>query len=201
MEATITASAAKRKDNRRLRDALTYEVVDGKPIYYKGYRQVLNGKLNLESVMAESILQAWLKAQLSALLIQQLRGKNFEILTGELGVWVKKDDYRGADLSIFRSENFVLTSHFTRVPPEVVVEIDVQADLEKLSEGDYVWRKIEDYLQFGVKRIVWIFTASRKIVVATEQKPWLTLDWDATIETVEGATFNLEKMLEGKPIG
>jgi hypothetical protein len=27
------------------------------------------------------------------------------------------------------------------------------------------------------------------------------LDWDATIETLEGAAFNLEKILEGRTIG
>jgi len=73
--------------------------------------------------------------------------------------------------------------------------------LENQSEMEYVLRKIQDYLQFGVKKVIWIFTTNQVVMTATAKKPWLTLGWDATIETLEGATFNLEKMLKGKKIG
>ena len=38
-------------------------------------------------------------------------------------------------------------------------------------------------------------------MVADAGKPWVTYDWDTTIEVLEGAAFNLDKMLEGKRIG
>lgn len=202
MEAIAAAAVPKqqKKRSRKIPDALVYEIVDGKPIYYKGYRQVLNKKLNLEAVMAESSLQAWLKARLSHLLFNLLEQKGYEILTGELGLLIGRGDRRGADVSIYRRDSLVLDAHFSKIPPEVVIEIDIQADLEDQNEMDYVLRKIEDYLRFGVKKVIWIFTTNRKIMTATPQKPWLTLDWETTIETVEGASFNLEKMLEGRTI-
>ena len=203
MEAIAVAPVPKqqKKRSRKIPDALVYEIVDGKPIYYKGYRQVLNKKLNIEAVMAESSLQAWLKARLSHLLFNLLEQKGYEILTGELGLLIGRGDRRGADLSIYRSDLLVLDAHFSKIPPEVIIEIDIQADLENQNEMEYVLRKIEDYLRFGVKKVIWIFTSNRKIMTATSKKPWLTLDWDATIETLEGASFNLEKMLEGRQIG
>ena len=72
--------------------------------------------------------------------------------------------------------------------------------MEDDNEMDYVIRKIDDYLEFGVKKVIWIFTTNRVIMTATAQNPWLTLGWDATIETIEGAAFNLDKMLAGKKI-
>jgi Uma2 family endonuclease len=201
MEAIAAAPVqAQKKKSRKIPQALIYEIVDGKPIYYKGYRQVLNGKLRPEAVMAESSLQAWLKARLSHLLFNLLEQKGYEILTGELGLLIGRGDRRGADVSIYRSESLVLDAHYSKIPPEVIIEIDIQADLENQNEMEYVLRKIEDYLRFGVKKVIWIFTSNRKIMTATPQKPWLTLDWDATIEAIEGAEFNLEKMLEGRKV-
>lgn len=201
MNAIAATTAPKRRRSRKIPEALIYEIVDGRPIYYKGYKDVLNGKLNLEAVMSESSLQAWLKARLSSLLFAALEPKGYDVLTGELGLILGKDSRRGADLSVFRSENLVLDAHYAKIPPELIIEIDIQADLEDQSEMEYVLRKIEDYLQFGVKKVIWIFTTNRVIMTATPQKPWLTLGWDANIETIEDFTFNIAKILEGKKIG
>ena len=201
MNAIAATTAPKRRRSRKIPEALIYEIVDGRPIYYKGYKDVLNGKLNLEAVMSESSLQAWLKARLSILLFAALEPKGYDVLTGELGLILGKDSRRGADLSVFRSENLVLDAHYAKIPPELIIEIDIQADLEDQSEMEYVLRKIEDYLQFGIKKVIWIFTTNRVIMTATPQKPWLTLGWDANIETIEDFTFNIAKILEGKKIG
>lgn len=196
--ATVAKSVPKRKPRRKIPEALIYEIVDGKPIYYRGYREVLNGTLNQEAIMADSLLQTWLKTYLGNLLIHLLASKPYVVLSGELGLLLKKGHRRGADIAIFSADKFSLEPHFAKTAPEVIIEIDVQAALENQPMADYVHRKIDDYLRFGVKQVIWIFTADRKVMTATPVKPWLTFDWDATIETVEGASFNLDKLLEGK---
>lgn len=202
MEAIAAKNTGKgTKKRRKIPEALIYEIADGKPIYYKGYREVLEGKLNLESVMADSTLQTWIKTQLGALLLQLLAGKNFEIMAGELGILLGGGDRRGADVSIFRADQLVLNAYFSKTSPEAIIEIDIQAELENETEMHYIAAKISDYHHFGVKKVIWIFTSSKKIIVAENGKPWITHDWDTSIETVAGATFNLEKMLEGKTIG
>ena len=201
MDAIAAATTAKRKKrSRKIPEALIYEIVDGRPVYFKGYRDVLNGKLKIEEIIPESSLQAWLKTQLSSMLLFMLRDKGYEVIAGELGLILQQGGRRGVDICIYQADKFRLSRHFLKTAPEVVIEIDIQADLEDENEMDYVIKKIDDYLQFGVKKVIWIFTSNKVIMTATAQKPWLTLGWDAMIETIEGVTFNLEKMLGGRPI-
>ena len=128
MDATAAAATAKRKKrHRKIPEALVYEIVDGKPIYFKGYRDVVNGKLKTEEIMPESSLQAWLKTQLSSMLLFLLRDKGYEVLAGELGLILPEGNRRGVGICIYKADNFHLSRHFLRSAPEIVIEIDIQA--------------------------------------------------------------------------
>ena len=177
-------------------DYLIYEVVKGQPIYYKGYREVLNGTKTSEEIKMESKLQGWLKARITILLGAILIEKGFELITGELGLNLPEKTKRGADISIFKSETLKLDEFYADTPPEIIIEIDVQADTEKQSEMEYVHQKIEDYLNFGVKKIIWIFSKTKKVILAEKTLPWLIYSWDTDIEVMDGVGFNLNKMLE-----
>lgn len=191
-----TAEKKRSKKPANVPEHLIYEVVRGKPIYYKGYRDVLNKTKTFEEITMESVLQSWLKAQLTAFLIFKLAESGHEVTVGEMGINLSKEDKRGADISIFKKENFVLSENFSNLPPEVILEIDIQADTENTSEMDYVIEKVTDYHRFGVKKIIWIFTKKRKVMVAAADQPWLTLDWTADIDVVDGLVLNLEKIME-----
>ena len=195
----LTAAAAPRKKvAQKIPDSLIFEWVDGKPIYYKGYREALKNKQNIEAAMSESTLQIWLKNRLYLLLFNALAAKGYEIAAGELGIQFEKGKTRGADVAVYRAENFPLTKHFIATPPELVIEVDIKADLDDQKEMDYITRKLNDYIGFGVKKIIWIFTSSQQILIATPTRPWLLVDWNSTIETIEGATFNVGEMLSGR---
>ncbi|MFN4256080.1 MAG: Uma2 family endonuclease [Saprospiraceae bacterium] len=197
---TLVPAARHKKASRKIPEGLVYEIVRGRPVYYRGYREVLDGTKHIETIMAESSLQAWLKARLGSLLLTLLEPKGYEIASGELGLLMGDGSRRGADIAVYRAEDFYLSNHFLSIPPEVVVEIDIQASLENQTEMDYVLEKIEDYLRFGVKQVIWVFTSSRKIMVATPAKPWLTMGWETTVETIGGASFNLETILAGRRV-
>jgi Uma2 family endonuclease len=177
---------------------LIYEVVGGKPIYYKGYKDVLNKTKTIEEITMESQLQSGLKAALSAVLYFLLKKLGYQLATGELGINISKTGKRGADLAIYKAENWEWKPNFSNLPPEIVIEIDVQAELEGITEMDYISTKIKDYLEFGVKKVIWIFTKQQLIFVATSQLPWLTYDWSAEIEVVEGVTFKLNDMIKAE---
>lgn len=68
--------------------------------------------------------------------------------------------------------------------------------MENQTEMDYVQGKIKDYLAFGVKKVIWIFTKDKLVFLATSQLPWLTYDWSTEIEVVEGVTFRLEDLVK-----
>ncbi len=179
---------------------LIYEVVRGKPIYYKGYKDVLNGTKTKEEIKMESRLQSWLKAHLAAYLLNQLFPKGFDVVVGELGVHISKENKRGADVAIFKIEDMILDSHFSNLPPEIVIEIDITADLEGMDVIDYLSEKIQDYHNFGVKKVIWIFTKNRNIMVATPVRPWLTFAWDTDIELMGGATMNMADITKNRQI-
>jgi Putative restriction endonuclease len=196
MEVTIGKQA--RKKPVKVPGYLIYEVVKGKPIYYKGYKDVLNKTKTFEEIKMESILQSWLKAQLSAFLIFKLAGQGFEVTVGEMGINLSKTDKRGADISVFDAENFVLTEHFSNYPPRVILEIDISAEMEETTEMDYVLEKVADYHNFGVQKVIWVFTKNKKVMVAEAGQPWLTLDWSVDVEVVNGLVINLADIVAKK---
>jgi len=95
-----TAPKARGKRAQEVPECLIYEIVDGKPIYYKGYQEVLNGL-----------------------------------------------------------------------------------------------KKLDDYLSFGTAKVIWIFTDSQKVMVATAQKPWLTYGWGENIEVLPGLFINVQQIV------
>ena len=45
---------------KKVPDTFIYEIIDGKPLYYKGYREAIRAKQNAESVMGSSTLQTFI---------------------------------------------------------------------------------------------------------------------------------------------
>lgn len=73
-EPTATyATANKAEADLLVPEALIYEMVDGQPIYYRGWREVLNNEKTLEQIMPSSLLQAYLVGEIFAILHAQLR--------------------------------------------------------------------------------------------------------------------------------
>ncbi len=196
METATTQKKVREKAVLKVPDYLIYEVSKGKPIYYKGYKDVINKTKTFEEITKESKLQAGLKARLTLLIGFALIQKGFEIATGELGLNISKTDKRGADLAIFKAENWSWEGKFSDLPPEIIIEIDVRAEMEDQTEMDYVQGKIKDYLAFGVGKVIWIFTKEKLVFIATSQLPWLTYDWSTEVEVVEGVKFRLDDLVK-----
>lgn len=196
-QATAIAANPPRPKSRRsaLLKRLTYEVVDGQPIYYKGYREVLAGHKTLEEIISDSSLQTWLKGRIYAVLLQQLLNSDFDITVGEQGLILGKKHQRGADIAIFKAENFVLNNHYSKRPPEIIVEIDVAADTEDSSNMEYIFRKVADYFAFGVKKVFWVFTASQQVMISLPDQPAQTISWQDDIKMMERVNFNIANIL------
>ena len=175
---------------------LVFEFTNGKPIYYKGYRDVLNKTKTFEEIQLANQLQTGLKAVLTAKVGYGLKNLGYQLAVGKLGINLPNNGRRGADISVFSAENWSWEAKFSDLPPEVIIEIDVQAELEGMTEMDYISTKIKDYLDFGVKKVIWIFTKQQLVFVATQQLPWLTYDWSTEIEVVEGVGFKLDDMVK-----
>ncbi|RTZ69095.1 MAG: Uma2 family endonuclease, partial [Aquificaceae bacterium] len=124
-----TKKESKKKIKKQIPEALIYEKVKGKPIYYRNYEKVLKGELPLEAVMGSSDIQAYLVALIVALLYSKLDPKEYLVLTNEVGFYTSKNSYRLLDIAVFERKNFKFEGRYTKIPPKVAIEIDTKADL------------------------------------------------------------------------
>ena len=173
--------------------SLVYEMVSGKPIYYQGYKDYLTGNKQVDEITGSSKLQALIVAELIYLL-RSFYGNEYLIFTNELGLRFGKNAWRAADIAVIKSELVEdLNDQYLDVPPELVIEIDTKADLQEVRNPlGYYHEKTEDLIQFGVAKVVWIFTDTRKVLIAEQgNNAWRIYDWEDEVEITEGLAVDL----------
>jgi len=200
-------STVKSKENklssqqrRNLLKLLTYEKVNGKPIYYRDYKKVLKGKLPPEAVMGSSGFHAYLIMLLIKLLLSKIDEEKFIILSNELGFLYKKGSWRNLDIAIFEKEKvkpYLMQDKLIPVAPKVVIEVDTKADLSRYgSFEEYAYEKTQDLLDAGVEKVIWIFTKTKKVMVAEKGEKWIVQDWRDDFEVMEGIGLNISEILK-----
>ena len=191
--------AEKNKKVRRVPDVLIAETLQGKPIYYQGYKQVLSRKLKPTDIMGISDVQSFFTNLIKDHLTPLLK-KDYKVLAGELGLHLQHQDNVSVDIAVVSRELYQPSNFkgkYLDYPPQVVVEIDINIDpLESFgNNSEYVNIKTQALLDFGVEQVIWVFTKSRKITVAQNNSPWLTMNWNDKV-TVMGHTFSIEQLIE-----
>ncbi len=184
--------------------APVYEMVAGKPIYYRGYQRVLRGELPPEAVMGSSKLQWRIILALLRFLLRAYSPTEYDIATNEAGFKTGDKSWRALDIALFRRKDVEAegyTDEYVRTPPLLVIEVDTKADLSHLDEPmTYFIEKAQELLDAGVQVLVWIFTKPHKVWVCRPGEPWLLMDWDAAIALPEGVTLNLARLLEAEGV-
>ena len=189
-------------DKGKLLRVLTYEKRHGSPIYYRDYKKVLSGELPPEAVMGSSGLQAWLIDLIVRFLHKVLDSNKYQLLYNEVGFKFAPRSWYNLDIAIWNKRKLFeegIKDEYVKTPPEVVIEIDTKADLERFSNPqEYFHIKTQDLLNSGVRRVIWIFTKSKKVWIAEKGKPWIIANWNYEIPIIEGILLNLEKLTEKK---
>jgi len=180
-------------------ESLVYEMVKGKPIYYKNYREYLNGKKQIEEIMGSSLIQSMIISRLLFLLQSNL-GFEYEVLTNELGIQFGKKSWRAADIAIIKTkdlEKVKAKDKYLSFPPEIVIEIDTKAELSEIQQPlSYFHEKTDELLSFGVSKVVWIFTESEKVMTAEKGEKWETSNWTDDFNILDTVNINIEKLLK-----
>ena len=194
-------TVARKSPNRKIPDTLIYEIMDGKPIYRKGYRDVLAGRKTLEEIMGASSLQALIVSYLNGLLWQHFDA-NYFVLTGEPGVHINHRDNLANDVAIY--DQTVLTpdkisKKYADVPALVALEVDIEADLTETTETGYIHRKTRKLLQFGAEKVIWVLTEAQVVMVATPERTEV-FDWHRDIDVRDGVAFNIGAYLAKKGV-
>lgn len=183
-------------------DYLVWEVLDGQPLYRRGYKNVLKKLKTVEEIMGSSSYQAILCSYLLELLFRNLDLSRYDILTNEPGVHLKHRDNISNDIAIHDLlSGDKISTKYANYPPKLVVEIDIDIDPDSMPEIEYLQKKTAKMLEFGVERVVWILTYAKKVIVADRKKDtWLMIDWSSDIELFEGITFNIQQFLDKRNV-
>ena len=184
----------------RIPQELIYEMVDGKPIYYREYKKVLTKQKTMEEIMGSSFFQAELVALIVGYLMRMLNLSKYVVTTNELGFIYTPKNWRILDIGIFAREKVqaeLLSTKYVTTAPEVVIEVDTKADIP--AAGDilsYVTKKTNHLLEAGVEKVIWIFTESRNVLVAEPGKQWSIARWNDPIPVLEDVVINLEQLVQ-----
>ncbi|MBD2756058.1 PDDEXK family nuclease [Spirosoma validum] len=199
-ETTKPKKAAMTPEQRRQRQLLLSQLVyemDDKPIYYAGYRDVLNGLKEPEAIMGASYLQSYLVEIIQRFLFSHPYNNQFRILASELGVQIDKKKWRSCDIALYdktRLKGIPLWNKYMPIAPDYVIEIDTKADLSKYHyQHEYFVKKTRQLHEFGVKKVIWIFTETIPVIWESESADEIVIrnGWDHNVTITDGLTFNL----------
>lgn len=185
-----------RKHRQFLLSQLVYEM-DDKPIYYAGYKDVLNETKEPEAVMGSSYLQSYLVEIIQRFLFSHPFNSRFRILASELGVQIDKRKWRSCNIAIYekvRLNDVPLVNKYMPIAPDYVIEIDTKADLTNYQyQHDYFVKKTRQLHEFGVKKVIWIFTKNIPVIWESESADTIIIrdGWNHDVTITDGMTFNL----------
>ncbi len=179
---------------------LIYEEIDGKPVYYRGYKEVLNGVKTAEQLMGSSDIQIIINGCFLKFLNRNLDEDKYFAAAGEAGLHLKKHTNFTADIVVYEKsvlQNRPLDGKYFEQPPLVVIEIDIQAETAELgmTQMDYYSLKTQKSLDFGVKEVFWFFSGVKKVVFAKQGHDWITTDWTKQLTLLNTHTFSLTDLL------
>lgn len=174
------------------------EIMDGKPLYYKGYRDVLSGKKTFGEIVGSSRLQSFIIMYLVRVLSLALSEEQYVIFCNELGLHLDRGNNLSGDIVIYEAATMppaAINEYYSDIPAKVCIEVDISIDTANMGEETYLHKKTQKLLAFGMEKVIWITTTSKKVTIATAGQPWLVVDWDQDVDLLEGVTVNIGKYL------
>ncbi len=194
----------KGKKKRAIPEALVYEYLDGKPIYRKGYKEVLNKKKKLEEIMGTSGLQSVIISYLMEILFSKIDKKQYRILSNEIGTHIAHRENPASDIGIFEKGVLTpsrITTKYVDVPAKIFIEVDIRAAVEDLGETGYIHLKTLKLLDFGAEKVIWILSEIQQVIVAEKgAKNWIWMNWDEPLELLDGIEVNIGDYLREEGI-
>ena len=185
---------------REIPKVLLYEEYDGKPVYYAGYKDVLNQLKTSEEIMGSSSLQSRVIAALLKFLYRSLDETQYMVLSNEIGLHLAKNSNLAADIAIYDKsviDHLPADAHYFTTPPRVVIEVDIEADTGDfgISQVDYYSMKTSRLLDFGVQEVFWFFSGTRQVMIARPGQDWLISGWEKDVLLLQQHVFSLAALL------
>ena len=152
--------------------------------------------------MGASTLQSVIVAHIMKIVFTFLDEDKYFVLTGEPGVHIDHRNNLANDVAIY--DQAVLTpakisKKYADVPPQVAIEIDVEADTSDMTESGYIYKKTQKLFNFGVQKLIWILTDAQVVIIATPERIE-TVNWNKDVEIMDGHIVNIGAYLTKKGI-
>lgn len=197
----VLVSKRKRNNETELPAHVVYEEIDGKALPYKGFRDVLANKKQIEEIVGSSQLQAYIVSLIYGFLFNRINRKEYWLLTNEPGVHISRGTNLSNDIAIYARDSGldIFSKEYAKFPPKIAIEVDtkIEFDEETYPGADqYVLHKSQKLIDFGTEKVVWVLTESRRIFVLEAGKPVKIVDFDADIPLVDGCIVNLNQLLK-----
>ena len=201
MSAAEVEKIDKKKTVRKIPEYLIWEVLDGQPLYRRGYKDVLRKLKTFEEIMGTSSYQSLISDYITKILHRQLDDEKYDVLASEIGVHLTHRNNLSNDIAIYPLLSAdKITKKYTNFPAKIVIEIDIDIDPSTIKDIDYLNRKTQKLLDFGVEKVIWVLTSIKKVMVATSNKPWLMVEWTQDIEILDEISFNIQAFLDKRGI-
>ncbi len=192
-------TASSRQKLKPIPDYLIYEMDDGKPIYYRGYKDVLNGEKTFEGIIGNGLLHCLLLSLIRNSIHPKLN-KKYSLLSSQLGISMDEKNWRLANMTIFNKKELLkcdFKDEYIKISPKIVIELDTKAHFENASDVDYYFQhKTDQLLNFGVEKVIWIYTRTEKFIIAEKDKRWETANWTEDLEVMDGIMMNIPQLIE-----
>ena len=201
MNIVLSAPENKKKQSRKIPDYLVYEVLNGKKLYRKGYKDVLNQTKTLEEIMGSSSLQGIIISVMLSYLYRTIEDLGYTIITNEAGLHISKGENLSSDIIIYKTQDtqkYKIDDHYFNVAPKLVIEVDVKIQTDDHKMMEYVYEKTNLLFSFGVEKVIWIFSNEKKIFLAEPNQDWIIRDWHKDFEIMPNHIINLLKMIEDR---
>ena len=197
MEATFAPPISQKAKSVAVPSHLIYEILDGEPIYFKGYQKVLNGEKTKEDIMATGRLQTLIISTLQEHLWANHNREGLKYMSNEVGIHISTGLNFSCDLVAFDKTVLAATdddTHYYTFPPKFVIEVDTNGDFSDKIFEDYLFKKSQRLLKFGVEQMIWILTASKTVTVGSPNGTFITHGWERPIEIFKGHPLVLQDL-------
>lgn len=158
---------------RNIPSNLIYEEMNGKPLYYKGFRDVLSKNKTIEEIIGSSSLQSIIVYIIGLFIGNNINRKKYYIGSNEAGLHIGKGENLANDIAIYEREHTILNDKYFETAPKIIFEIDIKIDLsttEWTNEWGYMIEKSQKMLDFGTEKVIWITTKSKKYLSVAPPK-------------------------------